>query len=112
MNVVEEMIDSKYRNYLRYLKREKDVQHVFLRLWEDCFAKDPDEDILVLNIIVSKMSLVAGQVDITAKYSIKNAMLNYEKMKDKLKIYYSEEDNKIIDDMVAEINSQQDIWKM
>lgn len=78
----------------------------------DYILCEANEVMVVLNIILAKLNLDKGPIDITAKYSIKEALLNYEKFKTKLRLCYSAEDNQIIDDIVAEINSKRDIWKM
>ena len=116
MYSVKEMIQEVEEDYHMFLKENRGIEYVFIRLWEDYdmygHAFEGDKlQMLVFNIIITSMN-IKEEASIVASFGmeIRGRMRKYEENKEKLPIYYDENDIKLIEDMINQINACKEKW--
>lgn len=112
MWTVKEMLKDFDDDYEIYLSERRGVQYVFMRLWDEFYDNAPDEEMTVCNLIIARMNLKASYISDNHKRLVKRYMSFYKNNENKIRSYYSEEDIKLIEEIVDEINSKQNIWNM
>lgn len=83
---------------------------MFAVLWEDFYDSDPDEEMIICNLIIANMNLKASHVENTHKELIKRSMNFYKSNIDRIKGYYDKENLILIDEIAREINGKRAIW--
>lgn len=112
MWTVKEMLKDFDDDYEIYLSERRGEQYVFMRLWEDFYDNAPDEEMTVCNLIIARMNLRASYISDNHKRLVRRAMNFYKNNEKEIRAYYDEGDIKLIEDIVYEIESKQDIWNI
>lgn len=94
MGKLNEMIEDINYIYVRYMKNNRGKEYVFARLWDDYYDDNPDEEMIVYNMIIAKKNIEEKIVTDTDYRCIKRVMKNYEDNQEKMKLYLGEEDDK------------------
>lgn len=116
MYPVQKMIQDMEEDYLMFLRENRGIKYVFIRLWEeyDTFRSPNEEsmlELLVFNIIIASMN-IKEEASIVADngMEIRRMMREYEENKENLRIYYDDNDMKLIEDMIDQINACKEKW--
>lgn len=62
--------------YGRYSRKGRGVEYVFARLWEDYFDENPDEEMIVYNLIIAKINLEETVITYNNRKCIDRAVKN------------------------------------
>ena len=116
MYPVKEMILFIKEKYLMYSKRNHGLNYVFGNLWDiyGTAGSTDEEDVLqtlVYDIIIVSIN-IKEEASIVADLGmeIRQMMKGYEESKAKLPIYYDNNDIKLIEDMIDQINACKEKW--
>ena len=111
MYPVKRMITDMKEMYDMYLREDRGIKYVFIRLWDEydtwhCPNEEIMLKILVFDIIIASMN-IKEDTSIVASFGIeiRRMMSEYEESKEKLPIYYDDNDMKLIEDMIDQINA-------
>ena len=116
MYPVQKMIQDMEEEYLMLLKEDRGIEYVFIRFWEDydTFGHRNNKMLmlqtLVFDIIIADMNLKEQRITRGNKMGIKRMMREYEENKEKLHIYYDDDDMKLIEGRIERINTFKDKW--
>lgn len=116
MYPVKEMTLFMKEKYLMYFNRNHGLNYVFGNLWDiyGTAGSTDEEDVLqtlIYDIIIVSIN-VKEEVSTAADFGmeIRQMMREYEKNKEKLPIYYDDNDMKLIEDMIDQINACKEKW--
>lgn len=112
---VKQMISFMEETYLLYSKRNQGLVYVFGNLWKayEIYYCSEEEDMLqtlVYDIIIANMNLQEELLTPSQKFCIGETIIAYEKHKEKIFIYYDDNDIKLIEDMIDQINACKEKW--
>lgn len=107
---VREMLKDLENDYQKYISMNRGESYVFAVLWEDFYDSDPNEEMIICNLIIANMNLKASHVENTHKELIKRSMNFYKSNIDRIKGYYDEENLILIDEIAREINGKRAMW--
>lgn len=94
MGKLNEMIAGINYIYVRYMKKNRGKGYVFARLWDEYYDDNPDEEMIVYNMIIAKKNIEEKIVSDIDYKSIKRVIKSYENNQEKIKLYLGEEDDK------------------
>ena len=94
MGKLNEMIAGINCIYENWMKKNRGKEYVFARLWEEYDDNNPDEEMIVYNMIIAKKNIEEKTVSNNNYKCIKEVMKNYEDNQEKMKLYLGEEDDK------------------
>lgn len=106
MGQFDEMLNDIQSIYIRYLKKNRGVEYVFARLWEDYYDDEPDEEMTIYNLIIAKKNLEEEVITDNNWKCINRAVKNCENNRAQIELFFSEGDNKAIQQMCNEIKSK------
>lgn len=92
MDMLDKMMASINSIYRRYLDTDRGEQYALARLWEDYYDEDPDEEMIIYNMIIAKINLEQQTITSNNWKCISRAIEYYEKNKEKVEIVYSKKD--------------------
>ena len=107
---VSEMLKYLENDYQKYISMKRGESYVFAILLEDFNDSDPDEEMIICNLIIANMNLKANHVEDTHKELIKRSMSFYKSNIDRIKGYYDKENLILIDEIVRGINGKRAMW--
>ena len=105
MGQIDEMIADIRDIYKRYSKKGRGAEYVFARLWEDYFDENPDEEMIVYNLIIAQINLETVITDNNRK-CIDRAVKNYEVNKSRMETHFTEQDGAALARICDEIKSK------
>ncbi|MCM1500692.1 MAG: hypothetical protein NC124_19695 [Clostridium sp.] len=113
---VKEMIFFVKEMYLMYSKRNQGMVYVFGNLWEayETYYCSEEEDMLqtlVYDIIIASMNLQEEVLTSSQKFCIRETIITYAKYKEKIYMYYDDNDMKLIESMIDQINACKEKWE-
>lgn len=114
MDIIPKMIQEMEDNYHRLLKDIEEIYDVYSRLWKVCNVSENLDEEGMLKQLTSKIILanmtVKEDADTVEEYGmrIRKTLWEYEKNKENIYAYYSDNDKKLIEDMVDQINACKD----
>lgn len=116
MYPVEEMILFIKRKHLMYFKRNPEVDYVLGNLWDiyGTVGSVDEEDVLqtlVYDIIIASMNLQEEVLTSSQKFCIRETIITYAKYKEKIYMYYDDNDMKLIESMIDQINACKEKWE-
>ena len=72
---VREMLKDLENDYQKYISMNRGESYVFAVLWEDFYDSDPNEEMIICNLIIANMNLKASHVVIKGYYDEENLIL-------------------------------------
>ena len=108
MGKFDEMLNDIQSIYIRYLKKNRGVEYVFARLWEDFDDDEPAEEMTIYNLIIAKKNIEEEVITDNNWKCINSAVKNYENNQGKIELFFSKEDNKAIQQIYNEIKSKEE----
>lgn len=117
MYTLKKMIQDIEKDYLMFFKESRGNEYVFIRLWEeyDTYGNRNNKEAmlqtLVFDIIIASMN-IKEETSIVASFGmqIRRMMKEYGENKEKLPIYYDNNDIKLIEEMIDQINACKEKW--
>lgn len=116
MYPVQEMIEGMKERFIILAKKNRGIEYVFIRLWDEyetysCSDEEDILEILVFNIIIASMN-VKEERHIVERNSmaIEDTIRDYIKYEKNLRIYYDDNDMKLIEDMIDQISACKEKW--
>ncbi len=97
MKKLNDMLTDIQSIYSNYLNRNRGVEYVFARLWEDFYDDTPDVEIIIYNLLIAKENVEKGVVTNNNLTCINKAINYYEENKEKVRVFLSEKDSISID---------------
>ncbi len=92
--------------YERYSQKGRGTEYVFARLWEDYFDENPDEEMIVYNLIIAQMNLEETVITANNRKCIDRAVKNYEVNKGCMETHFTEQDRAALVRICDEIKSK------
>lgn len=105
MNQINEMITDIKNVFEEYLRERRGEHYAFSRLWEEFYDDDPDEEMIVYNLIIANLNLEQKEITENQTRCIERVFRDYMNNKEKIISYY-EEDNNIIISLIDNIKKK------
>lgn len=116
MYPVLEMIEGIKERFIILSKKNRGIEYVFIRLWDeyDTYGCSNEEDMLemlVFDIIIANMNIKEEKCIVECNdMAIKETMRNYERYKINLHSYCNDNDIELIERMIDQIYNQKEKW--
>ena len=110
MGQFDEMLNDIQSIYIQYLKKNRGIEYVFARIWEDFYDDEPDEEMIIYNLIIAKKNIEEEVITDNNWKCINIAVKEYEHNKGKIELFFSEEDNRAIQQIYNEIKHSNEIY--
>lgn len=106
MGQFDEMMDDIQSIYARYLKKNRGVEYVYARLWEDYYDENPDEEMIIYNLIIARKNIEEKVISNNNFICINRAVKNYENNQKQIELFFTKEDRIAIQQMCNEIKNR------
>lgn len=106
MSQIDEMTADIRYIYERYSKKGRGVEYAFARLWEDYFDENPDEEMIVYNLIIAQINLEETVITDNNRKCIDRAVKNYEVNQSRIETHFTEQDRAALARICDEIKSK------
>lgn len=92
--------------YVRYLKKNRGVEYVYARLWEDYYDENPDEEMIIYNLIIARKNVEEKVITNNNFICINRAVKNYENNQRQIELFFTKEDSIAIQQMCNVIKNR------
>ena len=101
---IKEMIKDIEEDYARDVNKQ-DSKYALAKLWDNYFDEDPDEEMLLYNLIIARFNIESGEVTNGQQKCIIDILNIYSTLREKVEECLDAEDNKILCEMVEDIKN-------
>lgn len=103
---LDEMTSDIHGIYERYLRKDRGAEYVFARLWEDFYDENPDDEMIVYNLIIAQINLEQPVITNNNRKCIDRAVKNFEAAKARVCALFTEQDRAAFTRMCDEVKSK------
>ena len=96
---IKEMIKDIEEDYTRDVNKQ-DSKYALAKLWDNYYDEDPDEEMLLYNLIIARFNIKSGGVTSGQKKCIMDVLNIYNMLREDVEKYLDVEDNMMLSEMI------------
>lgn len=101
---IKEMIKDIEEDYARDVNKQ-DSKYALAKLWDNYYDEDPDEEMLLYNLIIARFNIESGEVTSGQKKCVMDALKFYNILREDVEKCLDVEDNMILSEMIKYIKN-------
>ena len=101
---IKEMIKDIEEDYTRDVNKQ-DSKYALAKLWDNYYDEDPDEEMLLYNLIIARFNIKSGEVTSGQKKCIMDVLNIYNMLREDVEKCLDVEDNMMLNEMIEYIKN-------
>lgn len=101
---IKEMIKDIEEDYTRDVNKQ-DSKYALAKLWDNYYDEDPDEEMLLYNLIIAHFNIKSGEVTSGQKKCIMDVLNIYNMLREDVEKCLDVEDNMMLSEMIEYIKN-------